>query len=102
MTTSVVERPDVDRYELHVDGDGVAGFVTYRRAPGEIAFLHTEIDPAYEGKGLGSVLARRVLDAARDQGLAVLPYCPFIRGWIARHPDYVDLVPAARRAAFQL
>lgn len=102
MTTSVVERPDVDRYELHVAGDGVAGFVTYRRSPGEIAFLHTEIDPAYEGKGLGSVLARRVLDAARQQGLAVLPYCPFIRGWIARHPDYADLVPADRRAAFQL
>jgi len=102
MTTSVVERPDTSRYEIHVDGDGTAGFVTYRRDGDEIALLHTEIDPAYEGKGLGSVLARRVLDAARQQGLAVLPYCPFIRGWIARHPDYAELVPAGQRARFGL
>ncbi|MGH3434366.1 MAG: GNAT family N-acetyltransferase [Thermocrispum sp.] len=68
----------------------------------EIAFIHTEIDPKFGGKGFGSVLARSVLDAAREQGLAVLPYCPFIRCWFGKHPDYLALVPEATRAKFGL
>jgi predicted GNAT family acetyltransferase len=101
MATTVVEVPDATRYEIRVD-DTTAGFVEYHRFRDEIAFLHTEIDPAYEGKGLGSVLARHVLDAAREAHLAVLPYCPFIRGWMVRHPDYLDLVPDGQRARFGL
>ncbi|GAA3515900.1 GNAT family N-acetyltransferase [Actinocatenispora rupis] len=101
MTSTVVDRPDTTRYEIRVD-DATAGFVEYHLFRDEIAFLHTEIDPAYEGKGLGSQLARYVLDAARERHLAVLPYCPFIRGWMTRHPEYLDLVPDGQRARFGL
>jgi predicted GNAT family acetyltransferase len=74
----------------------------YRRTGTAVAFTHTVIDPAFEGRGLGSVLARGALDAAREAGQSVLPCCPFIRGSIQRHPDYADLVPAERRAEFGL
>jgi uncharacterized protein len=80
----------------------VAGFADYQLSPGEILFTHTEIDDAYEGKGLGSVLVRHALDDARERGLAVLPMCPFVRGWIGKHEDYLDLVPPKARAKYRL
>lgn len=101
MATTIVDNPEAERFELYHDGE-YAGAAVYHRTPHGIAFLHTEIEPAFQGKGLGSVLARHVLDDARERGLEVLPHCPYIRGWIARHPDYVDLVPERRRAEFGL
>jgi uncharacterized protein len=97
---------DVDarhRYEIRVDGE-TAGYAEYhRRSGGEtISFTHTVVDDAHAGQGLAGRLARAALDDARARGLAVLPYCPFVRGWIAKHPDYVDLVPADRRGEFEL
>lgn len=102
MSTDVRDNPDASRFEIHVDG-ALAGFAVYRR-PDEatIAFTHTEIDDAYEGQGLAKVLATEALGAARGAGLAVLPFCPFFRGYIAKHPEYVDLVPEAERARFDL
>ena len=103
MTTPVVQdNPDLARYEGFDDGE-LAGFVTYRRSEGILALNHTEVDDAFEGKGIGSALARGVLDAARADGLAVHPYCPFVAGYIRRHPDeYVDLVPEEQRPKFGL
>jgi uncharacterized protein len=89
--TAVRDAPERSRFEITVDGV-VAGFAFYRLAPGRITFVHTEIDDAYGGRGLGGQLARAALDAVRARGLAVRPDCPFIKGWIAKHPDYADLV----------
>ena len=97
----VVDNPEARRFEVLVDGE-VAGFTEYRRTKSSVAFTHTVIEPAFEGRGLGSVLARGALDATREAGLPVLPYCPFIRGYIQRHPAYLDLVPPDRRAQFEL
>ena len=101
MEPRVVDAPERSRFEIFVDG-GLAGFAEYRRDEGEIAFTHTEVDPAFEGQGIGSRLARAALDAARGEKLAVLPYCPFIKGWIMKHAEYADLVPEDRRAQFGL
>jgi predicted GNAT family acetyltransferase len=88
---TVIDVPEWGRFEVHVDGRP-AGFAAYRISPGTITFTHTEIDNAYEGRGLGSTLAQAALDAARARGLTVRPDCPFVRGWIDRHPDYQNLV----------
>ncbi|MFF7006402.1 GNAT family N-acetyltransferase [Streptomyces fimicarius] len=101
MGTRVADNPDESRYEIF-DGDERAGFVEYHRFRDEIAFLHTEIDPRFGGRGLGGTLARSVLDGARKQELTVLPFCPFIRGWLRKHPEYTDLVPEAQHARFGL
>ena len=88
----VVDNQHDHRFEADVGGH-LAGFAEYVAQPGRIVFTHTEVDPAYEGQGVGSALARRALDDARAHGsLRVVPRCPFIRGWIDRHPDYADLV----------
>jgi predicted GNAT family acetyltransferase len=98
---SVRDNPEGERYEIVVDGN-VAGFAQYRRRRDLIGFFHTEIDPAFEGQGLGSQLIRHALDEARAQGLPVLPFCPFVRGYIERHEEYVDLVPPDHRETFDL
>ena len=80
------------RYELWVDGERV-GHAKYRLGHGRIAFLHTEVYESFEGMGLGGRLARAALDEARARGLVVVPFCPFIAGYIERHLDeYRDLV----------
>jgi hypothetical protein len=89
----VVHNPQQSRYEIHVDG-AVAGFTQYRERDGVIDFVHTEIDDAYEGHGLGGQLARGALDAVRADGRQVIATCPFIRGWIEKHEDYQDLLAA--------
>jgi uncharacterized protein len=92
VSPEVVDNPDESRFEIRLDGER-AGLAAYRlRKDGAIVFLHTEIDDAQEGKGLGGVLVRAALDSARERGLRVVPSCPFVRGWIERHPDYADLV----------
>lgn len=96
-----VDNPAASRFEILVD-DTVAGFAAYQRAGATVSFTHTEIGSAYEGRGLGSVLAGEALDTVRAQGGSVLPFCPFIRRYIERHPDYLDLVPAGQRARFGL
>ena len=79
------------RYVLVVDGKE-AGEVDYRMHEGRRVFIHTEVADEYEGQGLASKLAVHVLDAARAEGLKIIPQCPYIRGYIERHPEYADLV----------
>ncbi|GHC85100.1 N-acetyltransferase [Nocardiopsis terrae] len=91
MATEVTDVPDNRRYEVRADGE-VAGYAEYILTDDLITFTHTEIDPAFEGRGMGSVLVREALDDVRGRELAVLPLCPFVKGWIERHRDYADLV----------
>ncbi len=84
--------PEQNRYEAHL-GDRLAGFAEYILSKGLITFTHTEVDPAFEGRGIGSTLARAALDDVRAKGdRKVMPMCPFIKEWIGRHEDYRDLV----------
>jgi predicted GNAT family acetyltransferase len=98
----VVDAPERERFEIRA-GDEVLGFSEYRRRGGLIAFIHTEVDPEHEGEGLASRLISSALEAVREEGLSVLPFCPFVRGYIAKHPDpYLELVPPELRAHFEL
>jgi predicted GNAT family acetyltransferase len=89
------------RYEIWVD-DVRAGLTTYEEQDDAIAFLHTEIKDEFGGRGLASTLIGTALDDVRGSGRSVLPYCPFVRAYIQKHPEYADLVPLARRAQFGL
>ncbi len=101
MHTDVTDQPGNTRYELTADG-AAAGHVEYHLHRDLIALLHTEIDPAYAGQGLGSKLIRGVLDDARQRDFKVQPFCSFVRGFIAKHPDYLDLVATEDRERFAL
>lgn len=93
----VIDNPARHRFEVWVE-EVLAGFAEYQITDTLVVFTHTEIDPAFEGKGLGSALAAGALDLVRAQGgRKALPVCPFIKGWIERHPDYLDLTYGAKR-----
>jgi uncharacterized protein len=81
-------------YEATLDGK-VVGHVAFRIRPGGVVLIHTETDPAYEGRGIGAALARGALDDVRARGLKALVQCPFIASYVQRHPEYQNLVAAA-------
>jgi predicted GNAT family acetyltransferase len=88
----VADNEHLHRYEGLVDGE-VAGFISYRTRPDGVRILvHTEVDPAFEGKGVGSLLVRGALDAERVRGGKIVPSCPFVGAYVKRHPDYDDLL----------
>jgi predicted GNAT family acetyltransferase len=89
------------RYEAATDGR-LAGFAEYNLLTDAIMFTHTEVLPDNEGKGIGSALARHVLDDARARGLHVIPVCQFIAGYIRKHREYADLVRADIQRAFKI
>ena len=97
----VADAPDRERYELSVEGE-VVGFAAYRARPGLIAFLHTEVDERMQGRGLGDRVIRFALEDARARGLAVLPFCPFVKAFIERHREFEALVPESYREQFGL
>jgi uncharacterized protein len=99
---TVRDHPAAHRFEVWV-GDERAGFTRYDdRGGGVVAFTHTEVDPRFEHRGLAGRLISEALDAARERGWQVLPECPFVRAYLEKHLEAVDLVPEARRPVFGL
>lgn len=92
MEPRVVDNPDQRRFEICV-GAELAGWTSYDELGPAYVFTHTEIDERFSGRGLGSTLISRALDAMREQGRPVVPLCPFVRRFIATHEAYRDLVP---------
>ncbi len=82
------------RYEARVSEE-LAGFVSYQLASDLVVLTHTEVDPSFEGQGIGGALARAAMDDVRERGVKALVICPFITGWIRRHRDYTDLLYGA-------
>jgi predicted GNAT family acetyltransferase len=78
------------RWEAHVDQH--LAVAEYRRRGDTIFLIHTEVPRELEGLGVASKLVQTALDDARTQHLAVVPFCPFVAGYIRRHPDYKALV----------
>jgi predicted GNAT family acetyltransferase len=92
MDVTVTENPEAHRYDAVDDGGTVAGFVEYVDHRGTRILFHTEVSDEFEGRGVGSTLAREVLDQAIAGPLEVRVTCPFLTSWIERHPDYAGKV----------
>jgi predicted GNAT family acetyltransferase len=91
MELSIINNEEDSRFEANVDGH--LALVEYDRSPGRIAFTHTEVPQALEGRGIASALAKHVLQFARDNQLKVIPLCPFISGYIRKHKaNYSDIL----------
>lgn len=88
----VTDNPELNRYEIRLNGE-LAGCVEYELSHDVITFEHTQIDPAFSGRGAGSMLVRAALDDVRATGQRkVRPVCPFAKRWIEHHPAYLDLL----------
>lgn len=87
MSAAVVRADEADsRYELHL-GDELAGYAEYELGEGTITFVHTVVDDARRGEGLGGQLAEGALTDARDRGLRIESRCSFISEYLERHPE---------------
>ena len=92
----------LNRFEIYFDGE-LAGFADFRIENQMISYTHTEINPKFGGKGLGSQLIKEALDEALEQNLEVAPYCSFVSAYIKKNSEkYLHLVPESKRAIFNL
>ena len=101
MGRRMINNLELQRFEMRDDGE-LAAFLQYRLRGNVLDLLHTETLPGREGSGYGSEVVRGALDFAREHDWQVLPSCPFVRSYIADHPQFRDLVPVADRARFGL
>ncbi|MFC8599454.1 MULTISPECIES: GNAT family N-acetyltransferase [unclassified Isoptericola] len=89
---TVVEDPDQQVFLARLDDGRTAGGAYYELAEGAVVFTHTEVDPAFEGQGIGSQLAAGALAQVRAAGKKIVPLCPFIKAYVQRHPEHADLL----------
>ncbi len=97
MTFTVTDVPGRERFEARDEADALAGVLTYQLTGAIIAYTHTQVDPAFEGRGVGSALARAAMDDARDKSRMVVPICPFLSGWLDQHREYEKIVARSTR-----
>ena len=90
LPLDVIHNPSTNRFEIPI-GESLA-FLEYAIKNDDMIFLHTETPPQYEGRGIGSRLARAGLEFAKENLYRVVPLCPFIEAYIVRHPEYKPLV----------
>ena len=83
----VVDNPELRRWEARSGGQ-MLGFAEYRLHPSRITFIHTEVDPAFEGRGIAGRLARAALDSSVARGLQIRSECPYISAYLSRHHEY--------------
>jgi predicted GNAT family acetyltransferase len=90
MSDMVRNNQALSRFELDLNGHVAVAY--YELKPGVITFKHTEVPPELSGHGSGSKLVRGALEAARAQGLKVVARCPFVAAYMAKHPEFNDLL----------
>ncbi len=97
MTFTVTDVPERERFEARDETDALAGVLTYQLTDNIIAYTHTRVEPEFEGRGAGSILARAAMDDARTKGRLVVPICPFLSGWLERHKEYEKILVRSTR-----
>lgn len=87
----ITDAPERQRYEAHLDG-ALAGVLDYVPRRGRIILVHTEVSPEFEGRGVAAALTRFALDDARRLERRVIVTCPYVKRYLARHPEDLDIV----------
>jgi uncharacterized protein len=86
----VTHNEAMSRFEALVDGQ--TSVCVYRRSGNVVAFTHTEVPMAQEGRGIAAAMVRAALAWAREQGLKVQPLCSYVALYLRRHPEQADLL----------
>jgi uncharacterized protein len=87
---AVRDNMELSRFELDVEG--AVALAYYRRSGDVLSIFHTEVPWQLRERGIGSRLVQETLEAARARGLKVRPRCSFVGAYMARHPEFNDLI----------
>lgn len=98
---TIADVPEAERYELHVGGE-LAGYAEYRGRGDVRALVHTEVDSAFEGRGLAARLVTYALEDLRARNVSVVPICPYVVKFLGEHREYLDTVQPHIQRAFNL
>ena len=82
---------EADRFTVGVDGKTV-GLVAFAERDGQRVFFHTEVDDAFGGRGLGTVLIAEALAVTRSDGLRIVAVCPMVAAYVDKHHDFDDIL----------
>jgi hypothetical protein len=78
------------RYTIAVEGKPV-GLADFADRGDQRVFYHTEVDPAYGGRGLASILIEEALNTTRDEGKRIVPVCSMVVTVLKKHPEFDDI-----------
>jgi len=83
--------PGADRFSIAVEGKTV-GLTAFLDNGEQRVFYHTEIDEAYGGRGLATVLISEALTMTRAHGKRIVAVCPMVVAYVAKHHDFDDIL----------
>jgi predicted GNAT family acetyltransferase len=86
--TDVVDNPEQSRFEVHVDGH--MGELVYELEGSRLTLVHTRVPDELGGRGLAAQLVRAAVARAREEQMTIVPWCPYARQWLRKHPDEVE------------
>lgn len=90
MNYNFVDNTEDKQYELHTDGWFAR--IEYTKTQNAIYLLHTEVPLHLEGKGIGSAIVKEALEDIKQRGIKLVVTCPFVAGYIKRHPEWRELL----------
>ncbi|RDK84662.1 GNAT family N-acetyltransferase [Marinirhabdus gelatinilytica] len=90
MDISISENQEKKRFETQVENKWA--FIEYIRTQEKMYLTHTEVPTSLEGNGIGSTLVKHALKHIEKESLKLVPLCPFVAGYIKRHPEYKELL----------
>ncbi|QIK60530.1 N-acetyltransferase [Dysgonomonas sp. HDW5A] len=87
----LIDNSPENRYEFRI-GEEIAKIEYIKTNNNEIYLTHTEVPVSLEGRGIGSQLIEKTLQNIELQKLRLVPLCPFVTGYIQKHPDWRRIV----------
>ena len=93
MEIELIDNKDKSRFEVEIE-DKMA-IMDYKKKDNKLYILHTEVPKEFEGKGIASAMVKKVLNLIKEKDMKLVSLCPFVSGYIKRHPEYKSLVANA-------
>ena len=90
MSITVQHNPEHRRFETQLDGR--PAYLTYTVQGGAVSFDHTFVPEEMRGKGVAAALVREGLEEARRRQWKIVPACSYVASFVARHPEFADLL----------
>lgn len=90
LNTALIDNQEKKRFEIEIEGH--FAYINYEKRGRQIVLIHTEADAELQGTGAASAVVEKTLHWIEDNGLSLLPFCPYVFAYLKRHPDWKRIV----------